>query len=79
MRNSRAEMPTYFTPTAMPMKNCAAWMISAGGRFWTMPLSDRIMVRISGPRIEAPNNPARSASFQPRKPAATMSAIWDAE
>lgn len=68
-------MPLYFAPTAIPMKNCAAQMISAGGRAVMMPDSDRIAVRIIGPRIVAPKSPIRAAIRQPRKHEPTISAI----
>ena len=74
-RNSRAVMPEYFDPMAMPMKNCAAQTISAGGRWWISPARLSAAVRISGPRIAAPKIRSRSAIFQPSGPATSMIAV----
>ena len=55
-RNSRAVIPTYFTPTLSAMKYCAAQIASAGGRVVKYPKRDA---------IDAPNIPI---AFAPRHP-----------
>ena len=55
-RNSRAVIPTYFTPILSAMKYCAAQIASAGGRVVKYPKRDA---------IDAPNIPI---AFAPRHP-----------
>jgi hypothetical protein len=55
-RNSRAVIPTYFTPTLSAMKYCAAQIASAGGRVVKYPKRDA---------IDAPKIPI---AFAPRHP-----------
>ena len=71
-RTSARVMPEYFTPTTIPMKNCAACTASAGGRPSITPASDSAAVRIIGPRIDAPKRPRRLAPFQPTSAAIAM-------
>ena len=51
-RNSRAVIPTYFTPTLSEMKYCAAQIASAGGRVVKYPKRDAIEAPIMGPNID---------------------------
>ena len=60
--------PAYLHPTLIPIKNCAAQMASDGGRCCRTPVRDKSAASKSGPRIEAPNMPARFASCQPTSP-----------
>lgn len=63
--NSRAVIPTYFTPTLSAMKYCAAQIASAGGRVVKYPKRDAIEATIMGPNIDASNIPI---AFAPRHP-----------
>ena len=67
-RISAIVTPAYLQPTLIPMKNCAAHMASEGGRCCKTPVSDKSAASKSGPRMDAPNMPARFASSQPTSP-----------
>lgn len=71
-RTSAMVIPAYFAPMVRPMKNCAAQIASAGGRWCRPPARVTTVVTISGPRIEAPNMPIRLAPCQPTMAQATM-------
>ena len=64
-RNSPSVMPRYLAPMPSPMKNCAARIASAGGRWWISPKRLAAIAAIIGPRIAAPKSRTRTATHQP--------------